>query len=49
MPSAPPTSHRIDEVTAVILIVMTNPRHRVRQCVFVPSLRHQIKKVVRAD
>ena len=39
----------LDEITAIIFVVMPNPRHGVRQSVFVSSLRHKIKEVISAD
>ena len=39
---------RIDKVSAVIFVVMANPRHGVGQSVFVASFRHKIKEVISA-
>jgi len=39
----------IHEIAAVILVVVANPGHCVRQAFFVTSFRHQVKKVIRAD
>src|SRR5262249_9061967 len=40
---------RVDDVSGAVAIVVTNPRHRKGQAVFVAALRREVEVVVRAQ